>query len=253
MSLFGSRVAQVVLEQAKRRHSKKHPERQPSIPQEAVLSSVLRAGAGRAASAACCARDTGSSGPITAANDFLGSRVVSDDGKVHLAPPAMLLQARKLGADFQTEKEHADGLKLITKRAVTTHNSWTHNIEEFVAADRSTNYLYVHPDDARRLGLRDGDLADVESATATVRVPVKLLAELMPGTVALPHGWGHQHAKGLSVAGKTTGVNVNLLAADGPDKLERVSGMAHLTGIPVDVRPAAGPLAGDDWSGITHH
>jgi hypothetical protein len=25
-------------------------------------------------------------------------------------------------------------------------------------------------------------------------------------------------------------VNVNLLAADGPDRLERVSGMAHLTG-----------------------
>ena len=34
------------------------------------------------------------------------------------------------------------------------------------------------------------------------RVPVKLLAELMPGTVALPHGWGHQHATGLSVASR---------------------------------------------------
>jgi formate dehydrogenase len=45
-------------------------------------------------------------------------------------------------------------------------------------------------------------------------------------------------------------VNVNLLAADGPDQLERVSGMAHLTGIVVDVRPAAGAQAADDWSGI---
>jgi hypothetical protein len=26
--------------------------------------------------------------------------------------------------------------------------------------------------------------------------------------------------------------------------------MAHLTGIPVEVRPAAGPLAADSWSGI---
>jgi hypothetical protein len=26
--------------------------------------------------------------------------------------------------------------------------------------------------------------------------------------------------------------------------------MAHLTGIPVEVRPAAGPLAPDSWSGI---
>ena len=36
-------------------------------------------------------------------------------------------------------------------------------------------------------------------------------------------------------------MNVNLLAADGPDGIERVSGMAHLTGFPVEVpaRPRA--------------
>jgi formate dehydrogenase len=110
--------------------------------------------------------------------------------------------------------------------------------------------LYVHPDDAARLGLREGDYADVQTDVATVRVPVRLLDELMPGTVALPHGWGHQHARGLSVAGRTRGVNVNLLAADGPERLERVSGMAHLTGFCVDVRPAAGPFDPQSWSGI---
>ena len=93
-------------------------------------------------------------------------------------------------------------------------------------------------------------MADVASATATIRVPVKLLADLMPGTVALPHGWGHQHAKGLSVASRTRGVNVNLLAADGPDRLERVSGMSQLTGIPVTVQRAAGPQDTGSWSGI---
>ena len=100
------------------------------------------------------------------------------------------------------------------------------------------------------LGLTEGALADVESKVATVRVPVKLLHDLMPGCVALPHGWGHQHATGLSVASRTTGVNVNLLSADGPDELERVSGMANLTGFAVDVRPAAGPLDPTSWSGI---
>jgi len=89
----------------------------------------------------------------------------------------------------------------------------------------------------------------VSTDTATVRVPVKLLSELMPGTVALPHGWGHQDSK-MGVARKTTGVNVNLLAADGPGKLEKVSGMAHLTGFLVDVKPAAGALNPNHWSGI---
>jgi hypothetical protein len=71
----------------------------------------------------------------------------------------------------------------------------------------------------------------------------------MPGTVALPHGWGHQDSQ-MGVASATTGVNVNLLAADGPDKLEKVSGMAHLTGFLVDVKPAAGALNPNHWSGI---
>jgi hypothetical protein len=57
-------------------------------------------------------------------------------------------------------------------------------------------------------------------------------------------------AKGLSVASKTRGVNVNILAADGPDEIERFSGMAQLTGIPVEVRPAAGPQDPTSWSGI---
>ena len=113
-----------------------------------------------------------------------------------------------------------------------------------------TNHLYVHPDDADRIGLDEGAYADVSTEVATVRLPVKRWDELMPGTVALPHGWGHQHATGLSVAAKTRGVNVNLLAASGPDKVDPASGMSQLTGLPVDVTPAAGPHDPADWSGI---
>jgi anaerobic selenocysteine-containing dehydrogenase len=160
----------------------------------------------------------------------------------------LLEQARKLPGDFERERANPDQVKLITRRAVGTHNSWTHNVERFAAP--GTNLLYVHPEDAARLGLAAGQLADVSTDVATVRLPVRLLPDLMPGTVALPHGWGHQHATGLSIASRTRGVNVNLLAADGPDRIERVSGMAHLTGFPVEVRPAAGPLDPGNWSGI---
>ena len=139
---------------------------------------------------------------------------------------------------------------LISKRHVKTHNSWTHNDEDMIANDFTTNHLYLHPDDATRLGLDDDSLADVRSATTTVRIPVRLLDDLMPGVCAMPHGWGHQHATGLSVASRTTGVNVNLLVADGPDAVDPASGMSHLTGIPVDVTPAAGPLDPTSWSGI---
>jgi formate dehydrogenase len=250
VNLFGSSVAQKTLAFAKRMHSKRNPDRQPSIPQEALLSLILRL-TGQGGFKQLLREKHGRKRPGHEPGDFLGERVVTDDGLVHLAPRVLIEQAQKLEADFGLELRDASKLKLITRRAVTTHNSWTHNLDEFVAADRSTNYLYIHPDDAGRLGLAPGDFADVESETATVRLPVRLLSELMPGTVAIPHGWGHQHAAGLSVASKTTGVNVNILAADGPDRLERVSGMAHLTGITVDVRRAAGEQDGSNWSGIS--
>ena len=62
-------------------------------------------------------------------------------------------------------------------------------------------------------------------------------ADVMPGSIAIPHGWGHERAKSLRVASATTGSNVNDLAADGPAATERISGMAQLVGIRVRVRP----------------
>lgn len=249
VGLFGSRAAQRAFDLAMWMHSSAHPGQPRALPQKLLLSLLLRA-TRHGSFKQLLTQPHGVPRPAHRADDYLGQRVVTEDGRVHLAPAPLLEQARKLDADFARERADAGRLKLITRRAVNTHNSWTHNDPEFISGGRHTNYLYVHPTDAARAGLRDGDLADVSSATSTVRVAVRLLDDLMPGTVALPHGWGHQHASGLSVASKTAGVNVNLLAADGPDKLERVSGMAHLTGIVVDVRPAAGAQAADDWSGI---
>jgi formate dehydrogenase len=250
VSLFGSRVAQAALEALARVHGALHPDENRSLPQEALLSALLLA-SGEGTFRGLLENRHGRLRPPHRADDFLGKRVVTDDRKVHLAPPALLAQAEAtLEASFARELGSQGKLKLITRRRVTTHNSWTHNIEEFVAMDGGTNHLHVHPEDAARLGLTEGALADVSTDVATVRVPVRLCADLMPGAVALPHGWGHQHAVGLSVAKKTRGVNVNLLAADGPDRIERVSGMAHLSGIPVEVRPARGPQDPTSWSGL---
>ena len=249
--LFGSRVAQKLLEWSGRFDRRRRSGRGglPGIPQELLLSLLLRVS--RAGSfRELLAHPDGKARPEPPGGDFLGERLVTDDRRIHLAPERLVRQAEKLEGDFERERGQGARLKLISKRAHETHNSWTHNIEEFVSGTRYTNYLYVHPDDAQKIGLAEGELADVQTKTATVRVPVRLLPDLMPGTVALPHGWGHQHATGLSVASRTSGVNVNLLAADGPDALERVSGMAHLTGFVVDVQPAAGPGNPASWSGI---
>jgi anaerobic selenocysteine-containing dehydrogenase len=248
VNLWGSAAAQRTFEAAKTLSSLGKRGKQPSIPQELLLSGLLRA-TKQGSFKKLLKEKHGRLRPQHDPGSFLGKRVIHGDQKVHLAPKVFVTQAEKLEADFQLELDTKDKLKLITKRAITTHNSWTHNIDEFVSKQRGTNHLYMHPEDAARAGLAEGDLADVSTETGAVRVPVKLLSELMPGSVALPHGWGHQDSK-MGVASKTTGVNVNLLAADGPDKLERVSGMANLTGFLVDVKPAAGALNTGHWSGI---
>lgn len=245
--IFGSRVAQGALELLAR--VTRRGQDTPRVPQELLLSAVLLlTGQGRFRQ--LLRHPHGRLRPPHQPDDFLGRRVVTDDGRVQLAPPALLQAATQLEARFAEELGAADQLKLITRRRVTSHNSWMHNLPEFVANDGGTNHLYLHPQDAAARGLEEGALADVTTDIATLRLPVRLCADLMPGTVALPHGWGHQHAAGLSVAKRTSGVNVNLLAADGPARLESVSGMAHLTGLRVQVGPAAGPAAPGDWSGI---
>jgi formate dehydrogenase len=247
--LFGSRLVQRALELAKVVHSRRAAGREPALPQAGLMSLLLRL-TGNGSFARLLAEPHGRPLPPHEPGRFLREREASELAPIDLAPAILLEQAGRLEADFEREVAGQAGLKLITRRHAKSHNSWTHNEPDFVSGTRHTNYLYMHPDDAGERGIANGDLADLRSATATVRVPVQLLPDLQPGTVALPHGWGHQHAAGLSVASKTRGVNANLLAADGPDAIEPVSGMARLTGIPVEVARAAGPQAASSWSGI---
>jgi len=97
--------------------------------------------------------------------------------------------------------------------------------------------LRVHPGDAAEHGLDDGGMALLASGAGSVTVPVMVTDEMTPGTVALPHGWGHRG--GWRLANDHPGVNVNLLASGAPEDLEPLAGMAFLNGVPVRVEPVA--------------
>jgi anaerobic selenocysteine-containing dehydrogenase len=88
------------------------------------------------------------------------------------------------------------------KRLLTSPNGRRRSkkVEGFVQGERHSNYLYMHPTDASVRRLANDAIADISSKAAKVRVLIKILPDFMPGRVALPHGWGHQHASGLSVA-----------------------------------------------------
>jgi formate dehydrogenase len=249
INLFGSAIGQKFFEFIQGYHTRKKKLKYPTLPQRSLLNGLLRL-TRQQSFRSLLKYSHGKLRQGHKEESFLASRILTKDKKVHLAPAELIEFAGKLQEDFEKENQQADQFKLITKRAVTTHNSWTHNIARMTEKGRETNYAYLHPDEMVRLGLQSGDLVDVKSETAAIRLPAQPLDSLMPGVVAVPHGWGHQHARGLNHANKLSGVNVNILAADGPEALDRISGMAHLTGIPVEICKGQGELE-PTWSGIS--
>lgn len=170
--------------------------------------------------------------------DYLGQRVATSTGKVELAPQQLLDLCAKLEGDYQREVGQRGRLKIVSKRERFSHNTWTHNDATFVKGKHGSNYIYLHPDDAAAHQVKEGDMVEVSNALGAIIVPAAITDDMMPGAAALPHGWGHGEAEGLSVARTTGGANVNILASDGPDSLEPISGMSPMNGIVVDIKVA---------------
>jgi formate dehydrogenase len=174
----------------------------------------------------------------------LRSKVRNRGKRLELAPEAIVGELRRL------EAARSDGgdefpLRLIGLRELRSHNSWMHNAPLLMRGGR-THALRVHPDDAAEHGLTDGEPARIESRHGSLEVPVKVTDEMTPGTVALPHGWGHRG--GWRLANENAGANYNLLTSAEPEDLEPLAGMTFLNGIAVRLEPvvAGAPQASPD-------
>ena len=157
-------------------------------------------------------------------------------GRVELAPPQLLAEARRL-ADHLAELTSAPdgGLLLIGRRQLRSNNSWMHNVP-LLAGGSNGCTLQLHPEDAERLGIADGQRVAVRSRVGELEAEAELAVGLMPGVVSLPHGWGHSDpATRNATAALAPGVNSNLLTDEEP--LDPLSGTAVLNGIPVEVQP----------------
>ncbi len=181
--------------------------------------------------------------PENEGENFLGTeRVLTPHGKVDLAPAEYVeTYAQQIEARFEEEKRNVSCMKLIGKREMKRMNTFSSNAERLVTD--TTNYVYMSPDDATRIGVANDDAVEVESDFGCIEIPVRVTDEMMPRTIAIPQCWGHKDARGLSHARKHPGVNSNLLAGDGLGNIEALSGMSHLSGILVDVRPAKADVA----------
>lgn len=181
--------------------------------------------------------------------DFLGSdRVLTSDGRVDLAPAAIVERFRATAEELYAEElAHPDRMKLVGKREMRRMNTSSSNSPALVG--EATNYAYLSREDASRLGVVGGDLVVVESENGAICIPVRVDDATMERTIAIPQCWGHARARGLSHARRHAGVNSNVLAGDGPGSIDPLSGMSHLSGIAVQVRKAPPrAVAGEETS-----
>jgi len=122
---------------------------------------------------------------------------------------------------YQSSPDPEYPFVLVTgARKLLFYHSRFQNIERFARAGRNPE-MEMHPADAARLALNDGDRARVSSRVGTIELPVTVTApnEILPGTVQITHGYRQ--------------ANVNLLTPD--DVFDPISGFPLLKALPVKV------------------
>ena len=155
------------------------------------------------------------------------------DSRINLVPafaPPALEALRAAPAPVSAETNE---LLLIGRRHLRSNNSWMHNAPG-LAKGKPRCTAQLNPLDAERLGVADGADIIVNSRTGSIRLPAEITADLMPGVISIPHGFGHhREGIGLSVATKSPGVSVNDIADE--LRVDPVSGNAAFSGQMVQV------------------
>ena len=156
-------------------------------------------------------------------------------GRIEMAAPALLADLDRLNESVGVFDDNQ--MLLVGRRELKSNNSWMHNIKVLTKGSLSCT-AQLHPNDAKRFGVVDGDIVRIESRVGAIEIPVELTDAIRPGVVSVPHGWGHGVAgTQMAVAADKAGVNSNVLTDD--QVLDPLSGNAVLSAIPVSISALA--------------
>jgi anaerobic selenocysteine-containing dehydrogenase len=163
----------------------------------------------------------------------LAARLKTESKAIEAAPALLVADLARFAAEPQPA---AGELLLIGRRHVRSNNSWMHNYQRLVKG-KPRHQLLMHPDDMAGRGLSDGQRVRVQSRVGVIEVEALASAEMMPGVVSLPHGWGHARpGVQMAIASAQPGASANDLTDE--RQLDAVSGNAALNGVPVRVEAA---------------
>ena len=151
--------------------------------------------------------------------------------------PDIYHQAVKKLIQTTEQKAKDNRLLLIGRRHLRSNNSWLHNSYRMVKGrDRCT--ALIHPDDAAKQDIIDGEIIEVRSRIGAIQIKAELSDEMMAGAISIPHGWGH-HRDGiqLDVAAAHAGVSINDIIDD--ELVDELCGVSVINATPVTIERAS--------------
>lgn len=158
-------------------------------------------------------------------------RLETATGRIEAAPPMFLQALQALCAATALASDDAAPFRLIGRRDIRSNNSWMHNAPRLVKG-KPRHQAWMHPDDLARLDIVSGQRVRLRSRVGVLSIEVVADADVMPGVVCLPHGFGHQRqGTRLSRAAQVQGESYNDLSD--PLALDGLSGNAALNGLPI--------------------
>lgn len=153
--------------------------------------------------------------------------------RIDLAPPEFVERFQKAKASLAATQSSDGTFALIGRRHLRSCNSWMHNSRRLTKGKELCTLL-IHPEDANRLELAEGEVASVASAVGQIELPVERSESIMQGVVSIPHGYGHSRSgTRLSVAEANAGASINDLTDD--RSIDELTGNAAFSGQRVTV------------------
>ena len=171
-------------------------------------------------------------GPLT---PCLPGRLRTADKRIELAPEAIVKDVERVKSRFVdgASQESNGHLLLIGRRQLRGNNSWMHNSQRLVKGKPQCTIL-MHPTDAARRQVANGENVVVRSRVGSIVVPVEVSDEMMPGVVSIPHGWGHDRpGNQLEVAQQHAGESINDLTDN--QAIDALCGTAAFNGTLVNI------------------
>ncbi|MGZ5086321.1 MAG: molybdopterin-dependent oxidoreductase [Usitatibacter sp.] len=164
-------------------------------------------------------------------------RLETPDGKIACAPAAFVADLERVEKVLFGAVARSDGLLLVGRRHLRSNNSWMHNSRRLTKGPRR-DQLWIHPEDAARRSIAEGDEVTLASRVGEVGVTARVTDRVMQGTVCLPHGFG-QDREGvrLAVARALQGASYNDVTDEAA--LDPLSGNAAVNALAVSVRKHA--------------